>query len=218
MATDVESVEELGSAAVADISAFVARRLREEHLYHFIRSRDELLRLERPDDSEIDRLLRSQYLRSLEKTWDGVLQTLRAELPKALDQLFSNFKPEFKGPVEASRLAHEPITSWSLPPESIEALDVSVAAGPSRSPTLAPIITGGEIEKNTKPEIFIDERDSVFDSADETSKKRAFDPEASTTTPPKKKAKRAPRVSKLEVYILDPSSSLMSDPHQNPRL
>ncbi|KAI1186477.1 hypothetical protein F5B17DRAFT_431485 [Nemania serpens] len=162
MATDTESAEELGSAAVADISAFVARRFREEHLYHFIRSRDELLRLERPDDSETIRLLRSQYLRSLEKTWDSVLQTLRTELPKALDQLFSNFKPEFRGSVNNSGLAQEPTT-------------------------LTVRTTAVDKDIDDKREISIGERDSVFDSADEAYKKRALDPEMPTTTSPEKK-------------------------------
>lgn len=206
MATDAESIEELGSAAVADISAFVARRLREEHLYHFIRSRDELLRPARPDDPETIRLLRSQYLRSLEKTWDGVLQILRTELPKALDQLLSNFKPEFQGSVDPSGLAHESITSLSPLPELVEIPDLSMAAGPSRSPTLALRNTAVDKEKDVKMERSIEGRDSVFDSSDDTSKKRARDPDVLMAAAPKKKAKRTSRVSVFEVPHFQSSS------------
>lgn len=95
MTSDVESAETV-DVIVADIKTIVARRLREEHLDSFVHTRNNLLRLERSSGHETERLLHRQHVRSVDKTWNRVLQTLRSELPNTLDQLISNLQPEFQ--------------------------------------------------------------------------------------------------------------------------
>ncbi|KAI1118001.1 hypothetical protein F5Y14DRAFT_464073 [Nemania sp. NC0429] len=192
MEADVECVAEIGSAAVADIKAFVEKRLREELLYHFICNRDELQRPTRRDDPKTIRLLRAQHLRNLEKTWDGVIQVLRTELPKALDEIFTNSKPDFKDPGDPIDVS---IPSQSLFPKSIEVSGAPMAVDP---PTLTSRITAMNSRKDANPEIVIDESDTtseLSDLSDNAFTKRAPgpDPEMPLTSPPKKKAKTTSR-------------------------
>ncbi|KAI0876301.1 hypothetical protein GGS24DRAFT_452079 [Hypoxylon argillaceum] len=185
MAVIIDSVEELGPRVVADISALVARRLREEYLYHFLRHRDDLLRLERSDDSEFSRLLRSQNLHSLEKTWDSVLETLRSDLPKTLDQLFSNFKPEFQTGGLPSALDVTPNPSTSGPME-IPAVPIPTKA--AKKPwTRSTFVLGQDKERSNTD---IDSRDSVSEHIDKPSRKRGLDLEEAVVRHPKKRAKR----------------------------
>ncbi|KAI1171208.1 hypothetical protein F4777DRAFT_566263 [Nemania sp. FL0916] len=195
MTLDIESIEELGPKVVADIGAWVTSRLREEHLYQFIRSRDEILRLERPDDSETIRILRSQYLKSLEKAWNGVLQALRRDLPTTLDQLLENFKPEFQG---TSGLSARPNDDdpFDFPSASTNVPRAPVITSPnsrSRSPS---ILTDLEtaIRRNAQFTAAAERADSEFGSADERPKKRTLRSEEPTIESPRKKAKRRPKI------------------------
>ncbi|GAW21550.1 hypothetical protein ANO14919_110730 [Xylariales sp. No.14919] len=207
MSMEADSVEGLGDVVVADINTLVARRLREEHLYHFICTRDEVLRLERSDDSETIRLLRRQSLHLLEKTWSSVLQALRSELPRTLDELFKKLQPEFQigsGSLSLSRdntPVNLPSTSTRTPrplathtPEPIPAhvSDASATNSPithnrDRSPAPTPDTT--VFTKTEETSTGIDASVPVADSADKPSEKRALTPEE-TTASPKKKARR----------------------------
>ncbi|KAI0424166.1 hypothetical protein F5Y09DRAFT_325200 [Xylaria sp. FL1042] len=209
MSLESKSIEDLGDFVVADINATVARRLREEHLYQFIRTRDDLLRLERNDDSETIRLLRHQSLRGLEKTWGSVLQTLRSELPRTLDQLFSKLQPEFRitrgspsssrnntplAPSSASIETPQPFARENTPtPEG--AADVSVAGSPildndtrGRSVTFAPEVFS--VAKIEEPTIVIETGSPTIESSERSSEKRPLVAEEPESTSPKKRAKR----------------------------
>ncbi|KAI1422868.1 hypothetical protein F5Y12DRAFT_574628 [Xylaria sp. FL1777] len=207
MFTDAESVAGLGDFVVADINALIAKRLREEHLYHFIRSRDDLLRLERNDDSDTIRLLRHQSLRVLEKTWASVLQTLRSELPRTLDHLFSKLQPEFRiagdspsrsrditpltpldASVEVPRLLATAYTPRPMPAQEPEAsgADSPVLGNKNRdlfAPDIASVAKTEELSTATE----------VEPPADKPSEKRPLSPQDLEITSPKKKAKRTPR-------------------------
>ncbi|TGJ78257.1 hypothetical protein E0Z10_g10508 [Xylaria hypoxylon] len=207
MSIDADSVEGLGDVVVADINALVARRLREEHLYHFIRSRDELLRLERSDDSETIRLLRRQYLRGLEQTWRAVLQTLRSELPKTLDQLFSKLQPEFQTAGGSPSLSRDntpvnlpstsaktsrPLRTHTPEPMPSQASDASginspIARNRERSPAPTPDTT--VFMKDEELGTGIGAEPLELDSPNKPSEKRALTPEE-TITSPKKKPRR----------------------------
>ncbi|RYC54418.1 hypothetical protein CHU98_g11793 [Xylaria longipes] len=208
MASDVESVEAVESAIVADIRTLVTRRLREEHLQDFVRTRNELLQLERSDAPETMRLLRRQNLRVLEKTWDRVLQALRNELPNMLDQIFSNLQPEFQetAGLSASLLGStsttQPVsvetpsaTNYTFEPMPAPASGVSVTTSPTAnracSVTFAPNTT--VFEEAEEPSTSIEAETPVLDSTNEPSNKRALDPEEPAITSISKKAKKTPQ-------------------------
>ncbi|KAI1304498.1 hypothetical protein F5Y03DRAFT_357525 [Xylaria venustula] len=205
MSLDSKAVKGLGDFVVADIKTLVARRLRGEHLYQFIRARDDLLRPARSDDSETIRLLRDQSLRGLEHTWGIVLETLRSELPGALDQLFSKLQPEFQvggGSPQRSR-EHTPLDPASASTEVPKLLARACTPGPpsaqeanvsvldttgGRSVTFAPeIISGAEIEEPT-PSIEVD--NPVTDSLKKEPEKRPLPVEEPEITSPRKRAKK----------------------------
>ncbi|KAI0459250.1 hypothetical protein F5B21DRAFT_525991 [Xylaria acuta] len=208
MANDIESVEGVGAIIVADVQNIVARRLREKYLHDFIRVRNELLLLDRPNDTETMRLLRRPCIRELEKRWDGALQTLRSELPKTLDQLFTNLQPEFQ---EAAGLPVSPldptaaplpvsteirnVTDYTFEPIPAKAAGVSVTTSPTvnraRSITLAP--NTAAFEEDEAQSTAIEAENPVFDSTDEPSNKRALDPEEAEITCISKKAKKTPQ-------------------------
>ncbi|KAI0972743.1 hypothetical protein F4678DRAFT_50672 [Xylaria arbuscula] len=206
MSLDSKAVKGLGDFVLADIKALVARRLHEEHLYQFIRARDDLLRPARSDDSETIRLLRDQSLRGLEKTWGSMLQTLRSELPGTLDQLFSKLQPEFRvgGGSPLRSREHTPLTPASAStevqrllaraytPGPPSALETGVSAGldstRGRSVTFAPdIISITESEEPT-PSIELD--NPVIDSVKKEPEKRPLPAEELEITSPKKRAKK----------------------------
>ncbi|KAI1352974.1 hypothetical protein F5Y01DRAFT_278323 [Xylaria sp. FL0043] len=215
MSFNAESAAGLGDFVVADISALVARRLREEHLCQFNRTRDDLLRLERNDDSETSRLLRHQSLRNLEKTWASVLQTLRSELPRTLDELFNELQPEFRiekdppsrtrdvtplSPSSASIETPKPFSRANAPTPSREA-DAFMPGSPildsgarARSVTFAPAVFAPA--KTEEPTSAIETEAPVIDmidSAEKSSEKRPLAAEEPETILPKKRAKRTPQ-------------------------
>ncbi|KAI0103165.1 hypothetical protein GGR51DRAFT_256960 [Nemania sp. FL0031] len=186
MATDVER---LGATMLADISALVSKRLREEYLYAFIRSRDGFLRQERPDDSETLVMLRAQCLSTLDTTWDGALQIFRSELPKAVDQVLSDMKPK----LSAERRSPSPYDDPSIAsPLVSEALDVSQTTGSQamiRFRPLSPSTKDGE-PGSAAAEL----ASSALALADKPSRKRALDPKESIPEPSKLKAKRTRQI------------------------
>ncbi|KAI1277491.1 hypothetical protein F5Y07DRAFT_407362 [Xylaria sp. FL0933] len=214
MSFNAESAAGLGDFVVADISALVARRLREEHLCQFNRTRDDLLRLERKDDSETIRILRRQSLRGLKKTWDSVLQTLRSELPRTLDQLLSELQPEFqieRVPASLSRditplspsasiEIPKPFSRANAPTPSREA-DASMPGSPildsgarGRSVTFAPAASAPT--KNEEPSTAIETEPPVtdlIDLAEKPPEKRPLAAEGPENPLPKKRAKRTPQ-------------------------
>lgn len=212
MAIDGDPAGGLEAAAVADIEMLVAKRLREEHLQHFLRTRDELLRLQRPDDSETIRLLRRRQLHTLKEAWDGVLRALRSELPGALDQLFASLEPEFQERPPSVRVSD---AAPSAPAAAVEAsVDVSGASLAAKSPirtrssrpapsALNATVAGADGKLGV---VGVKEKPALSKS-DETPKKRPLDNNLGeqVTTPPSKKAKKGPQVS----YSAHPSSQMM---------
>ncbi|KAI0470292.1 hypothetical protein F4859DRAFT_486320 [Xylaria cf. heliscus] len=208
MASDAEFIEGVGAVIVADIKTMVAKRLREEYLHKFVRLRNELLQLDRPDDSETMRLLRRPYLQDVEKQWDRALQTLRSELPTALDQLFRDLQSEFQEATGLPVSSAEPRTT-ALPvstetrgainrtpePKSAPALGVSKTTSPTsnraRSVTLAP--NAAVVEEGEAQSTAIERSTPVLDSTNERSNKRVLDPEEPDLTIISKKAKKTPQ-------------------------
>ncbi|KAI3323624.1 hypothetical protein HD806DRAFT_94392 [Xylariaceae sp. AK1471] len=206
MSSDIESVEVLGAGAVADISTLIERRLREEHLDHFIRSRDELMRLEHPDDSKIIRQLRRQYLHALEKTWDSLLQNLRSELPKSLDEVLNKLKQEFPkaGGSAAGSLYTTPLTPLSASTKiagfRLTNQDPKVSDATATSPT--PNNHNCSISTTLSPAFAVAEKDksstvpcTSIAEAGSSVIKRALDPEEPYPIF-KKKAKRTPQINR----------------------
>ncbi|KAI0817239.1 hypothetical protein GGR55DRAFT_9064 [Xylaria sp. FL0064] len=215
MSFNSESAAGLGDFVLADISALVARRLREEHLCQFNRTRDDLLQLERNGDSKTSRLLRHQSLRNLEKTWASVLQTLRSDLPRTLDQLFSELQPEFQiervppsrsrditplSPSSTSIEIPKLFARANAPTPSREA-DASMPGSPvldsgarGRSVTFAPAVFA--LAKKEEPSTAIETEApavDLIDSAEKSSEKRPLAAEERENTLPKKRAKRTPQ-------------------------
>ncbi|KAH8163515.1 hypothetical protein CIB48_g4712 [Xylaria polymorpha] len=204
MTSDVESAETV-DVIVADIKTIVARRLREEHLDSFVHTRNNLLRLERSSGHETERLLHRQHVRSVDKTWNRVLQTLRSELPNTLDQLISNLQPEFQ---EAAGLppsladsksatlpvsAESPnVTNYTFNPMPAPASGVSMTASPTanraRSVTLAPNTT--VFDEDEEQNMAMEAETPAFNSTDISSNKRALDPEDPESTSASKKVKK----------------------------
>ncbi|KAI0409678.1 hypothetical protein F4802DRAFT_593315 [Xylaria palmicola] len=211
MLTDVESIERLGTAVLADIKSTVARRLVDEHLHHFVRSRDELLRLERPDDSETIRLLRHQILHGLEQAWNNVLQRLRSGLPDALDQLFNSLQLQFHvaenardGPRSTRSLSPPPtstelpsVTNYTFEPVLSDLSDIFETASPpntrARSITLAPNVTAAEDDEG--PSATVGMEGPVVCSAGKVSNKRAVDRDEPVVVSPPKRTRRTPQTS-----------------------
>ncbi|KAI0516789.1 hypothetical protein F5B22DRAFT_606504 [Xylaria bambusicola] len=211
MSIDAGSTKGLEDFVVADINAVILKRLREEHLYHFIRARDELYRLERSDDSETIRLLRRQSLRMLEKTWRNILGTLRSELPKGLDQLLSKLQPEFQAmggsPIRGKTASNPPSPSTEVPRllgrahapglQTIQESGAAVTGGPvsprkrKDSATIAPEF---RVVKDIDELSIATEEAMPIDLTNKPTQKRPLAREEVQTTSPKKKARRAPQM------------------------
>lgn len=205
-----DSTDGLEDFVVGDITTAIAVRLRQEHLYHFIRSRDDLLRLERDDDSETIRILRRQSLRGLEKTWNSILRALRDNLPMMLDQLLDKLQPEFQAtgsspsrsfrvtpstpapvsvdfPRPVSRVL-SPRVLRSLESEASVAGSSMLSSGRDGSATIGPeFCAANEVEgispvTGTEP--------VVIDLANKPTEKRPLPRDEAESRSPKKKAKR----------------------------
>ncbi|KAI0447459.1 hypothetical protein F4803DRAFT_574659 [Xylaria telfairii] len=204
MSSDVESAETV-DVIVTDIKTIVAKRLREEHLDSFVHTRNNLLELERSSGHETERLLHRQHVRSVDKTWNRVLQTLRSELPNTLDQLINNLQPEFQDAAGLSpslvdsKSAMPPVsaespsvTNYTFNPAPAPASGVSIAASPTanraRSVTLAP--NTSVFDEDEEQSMAMEAETPVFNSTDISSNKRALGPEDPEITSSSKKAKK----------------------------
>ncbi|KAK5637087.1 hypothetical protein RRF57_012799 [Xylaria bambusicola] len=213
MSTDAGSTKGLEDFVVVDINATVLKRLREEHLYYFIRSRDELLRLERSDDSETTRLLRRQSLRVLEKTWRNVLRTLRSELPKKLDELLSKLQPEFQAKGGSPRCSRgstpstPPSPSTEVPrflarahtsePLCVQESGAAVTdrpASPRKRKNSATVAPEFRVVKDIDEPTIASEEDTTIDLTNKPTEKRPLTRDEVQSTSPRKKTKKTSQV------------------------
>ncbi|KAI1132458.1 hypothetical protein F5Y10DRAFT_231194 [Nemania abortiva] len=209
MVTDDASAEGFGATVIADISALVARRLREKHLYSFICSRDALLRLQRPSDPEAIQQFHVRSLRDLEETWHSELQILRSELPKALDQVFDNLKPEFQAMGRSSSPEND--TPTTMLPELTEAPVASTSINPTPKIRIRPSLLS--IKEDERPDPEIKSVDNMPKSVDKHSNKRPSGLISPATSQPQKKTKKtyeSPIKKTIYGYDLDDEESIFT--------
>ncbi|KAJ8132559.1 hypothetical protein O1611_g1066 [Lasiodiplodia mahajangana] len=180
--------EQLGGTIVADINALVAKTLLDKYLSDFIHWRDRLLQEARPDDPETVVILRAGSLSNMQTTWDVVLQTVRSELPKTLDQLLSDLKPKFQG----TRRPPSPYDGLpTLPPPVVtEAPGVPQT---TKAPTKIHLLpSSSSTQEGERLNTVTEPVASFADTAEDLyrNRKRALDPTESTAGPSKLKAKR----------------------------